>query len=66
MRAGNNPAAPGVALLALTVVASVLMGFRAAVSYPAPGVDPSHAFAINYAAVHYERWGNEFLSDRGP
>jgi hypothetical protein len=66
MRAGNNPAAPGVTLLTLTVGASVLMGFRAAVSYPAPGVDPSYAFAINYAAVHYERWGNEFLSDRGP
>jgi hypothetical protein len=50
----------------VTVVASVLMGFRAAVSYPRPGLDNSYAFALNYAAVHGERWGKEFLADRGP
>jgi hypothetical protein len=42
------------------------MGFRAAVSYPQPGLDNSYAFALNYAAVHGERWGREFLADRGP
>jgi hypothetical protein len=42
------------------------MGFRAAVSYPQPDLDPSYEFALNYAAVHGERWGQEFLSDRGP
>ncbi|HXB53353.1 MAG TPA: hypothetical protein VN461_01115 [Vicinamibacteria bacterium] len=52
--------------LLLTVVASVLMGFRAGVSYPAPGVDASYALALNYAAVHNEHWGQEFISDRGP
>src|SRR5258708_3819937 len=53
-------------VLTVTVVASVLMGFRAAVSYPQPGVDPNYAFACNYAAIHGERWGQEFVSNRGP
>jgi hypothetical protein len=53
-------------LVGLTVVASVLMGFRAAVSYPAPGVDPAYAFAMNSAAVRGELWGRDFLSTCGP
>lgn len=54
------------AVLLVTVVASVLTGFRAGVSYPAPGVDASYALALNYAAMHSEYWGKDFLSDRGP
>jgi hypothetical protein len=50
----------------LTIVASMLMGFRAGISYPAPGVDSSYAFALNYAALHGENWGTGFVSDRGP
>jgi hypothetical protein len=53
-------------LLTVTVAASVVMGFRAAVSYAQPGVDASYAFALNYAAVRGEVWGEQFLADRGP
>jgi hypothetical protein len=55
-----------VASFLIAAVASVLMGFHAAVSYPQPGADPSYAFAFNYAAVHGERWGQDFISNRGP
>jgi hypothetical protein len=62
----SHRATPAAPLLTLTVLASVLMGFRAAVSYPAPGVDPSYAFAMNFAAVRGELWGRDFLSTCGP
>src|SRR5258708_8104087 len=61
-----NQEAGSTLLLIVTVLASVLMGFRAAISYPKPGLDPSYSFALNYAAVHKLSWGQAFVSDRGP
>jgi hypothetical protein len=64
--ARNAPAARTAFVVALTVVVSVLTGFRAGVNPVTPGLDPSYSFAFNYAAVHGERWGTDFMTNRGP
>ena len=62
----NASAALTMFLFATTIAASVLTGFRAGINPVTPGLDPSFSFAFNYAAVHGERWGRDFISNRGP
>jgi hypothetical protein len=52
--------------LTVQILASVLMGFRADVDFPRPGLDASYEFAVNYASVHGWRWGEEFVTTYGP
>lgn len=56
----------GVTFLALSVAASVVMGFDFSIVPVSAGLDPSYVYALNYAAAHHLQWGRDFISTYGP
>jgi hypothetical protein len=56
----------GVTFLALSVAASVVMGFDFSIVPVSAGLDPSYVYALNYAAAHQLQWGRDFISTYGP
>src|SRR5262249_24610533 len=54
------------ALLGVSLVLSLLMGFRPSITPLGPGIDSSHLWALHEATVRGWRWGVDFVSTHGP
>ena len=64
--AALGPARGFPVLLAVSLVVSLLMGFRPSITPLGPGIDNSHLYALQQATVRGWRWGVDFVSTHGP